>query len=453
MPEAEVSLRLAFWLLEHGEAEPPIEVAIDGAQVRIGDTVHFDLPNFLRSYGWQKLGGSESWQCEWVQAGSSNRLRIHCNPGRGDVVARLRSGHTLRVECKKGPLARTTSSPEYPLMREALGQLLTVEEIGDRDILAVAVPHSPKFDELASRWRNAPLIKRFGIGILTVDQGGSVFGFQGDSAATPPAHSEVLHQAIDTFRVYCGLLLLSFAKHGEGLRETIARNFVARGMSCTQSIFAVWKAGSEQDAWILHRSLIDRLLHLHYLGETDGFSDFDEYSFVSMYEARQQLLSDPDMRTKVPDTLKELQRRNKARYDAIVAKHSPRWRRPQAEDVAKKMDLGFLYRFGYDYASTHVHPMSSDGEADFTTLITPPHALTVPDATVVRNSILVQSMLVQEALNASKMRWRAIVYDFLDQIRTFLATGDPMFQVTMYKIGRSWPDVQLCEPFTVNGEA
>lgn len=266
-----------------------------------------------------------------------------------------------------------------------------------------------------------------------------------ETTLVPPAERETLNQAIETFKVFCGVVLLSFAKHGQGLRETIVRNLVARGMSCTQSIFAVWKAGSEQDAWILHRSLLDRLLLLHHLGETDGFSGFEEYSFLSVYKARHQLLSDPDMRSKAPLDLKELQKSNKARYDEIAAKQSP-WHRPKPEDVAKKMGLGFLYRFGYDYASTHVHPMAGDGEADFTTLISRRHALTPPDATVVRNSILVQSMLVQEALNVSRMRWRDIVYDFLGQIRVFLNTGDPQFHVTFYNIGRAWPDFQLCEP-------
>jgi hypothetical protein len=121
-------------------------------------------------------------------------------------------------------------------------------------------------------------------------------------------------------------------------------------------------------------------------------------------------------------------------------------RRPKPEDVAKKMDLGFLYRFGYDYASTHVHPMADDGQADFMALTSPPHATTPPDATVVRNSILVQSMLIQVALNISGMRWRVIVYDFLDQIRTFLGKGDPRFHETLFKIGQAWPDFQLCEP-------
>ena len=181
MPEAEVSLRLAFWLLERGYADGCVDVALDGAQVRTGDTVHFDLLGFLEEHGWRKLRESDAWQCEYALAVGCGSVRIHSNPGRGDVVARLRSGHTLRGECKKGPLTRSPSSQEYPLIREALGQLLTVQEIDENDILAVAVPHSAKFEQLATRWRTAPLIKRFGIRILTVERSGDVFGFMDDA--------------------------------------------------------------------------------------------------------------------------------------------------------------------------------------------------------------------------------------------------------------------------------
>jgi hypothetical protein len=155
-----------------------------------------------------------------------------------------------------------------------------------------------------------------------------------ESTAPSPEEPEALRQAIETFRVYCGVVLLSFAKHGQGVRETVARNVIARGMSCMQSISAVWYTGSEQDAWILHRSLLDRLLHLHHLGETDRFADFEAHSFMSMYEARQQLLSDPDVKAKAPPSLKELQKRDRARYESV--RTQSRWRRPNAEQVAKK---------------------------------------------------------------------------------------------------------------------
>ena len=87
------------------------------------------------------------------------------------------------------------------------------------------------------------------------------------------------------------------------------------------------------------------------------------------------------------------------------------------------MGLGFLYRFGYDYASTHIHPMADDGEADFGRLTSPSQTVAPGDATVVRNSLLVESILIQEALNVSSLKWCAIVYDFLDQVKHFAGEG------------------------------
>lgn len=88
----------------------------------------------------------------------------------------LHDGHTLIVEAKKGPLSRSKSSQEYPLMREAIGQLMTIEKIPKKPLLSIAVPHSPKFAELAERWRRAPLISQAGIKIITVAQSGEVHG-------------------------------------------------------------------------------------------------------------------------------------------------------------------------------------------------------------------------------------------------------------------------------------
>lgn len=140
-------------------------------------------------------------------------------------------------------------------------------------------------------------------------------------------------------------------------------------------------------------------------------------------------------RAKLGVCQRELQNKDRPRYESISQKQS-RWCRPKADEVAKRMNLGFLYRFGYNYASTHVHPMASDGEADFTALIAPPDTVKLSDATAVRNSILVQGMLVQEALNVSRMRWRAIAYDFLDQIRVFLETGGPAVSCDVLQ---DWP--------------
>jgi hypothetical protein len=176
MSEAEVSLRLAFYLIGHDLVTDQVSVAIDGAQVRTQELIHFPISEFLRTSGCEQCGRGGPWQGWYTWGGREQRIRIHSSPGEGDVVAKLRSGHTLRVESKKGPLLRSKSSQEYPLTREALGQLLTIDSIGEHDILAVAVPKSPKFQELAAKWRGAPLIRRFGIRLLTVGRDNDVEG-------------------------------------------------------------------------------------------------------------------------------------------------------------------------------------------------------------------------------------------------------------------------------------
>ncbi|KGM38548.1 hypothetical protein JY96_21735 [Aquabacterium sp. NJ1] len=158
-------------------ATSPVRVAIDGAQVKTGDRIHFELVSFMKELGWTTTQASGSWQATYMNKCIDGAIEIHSAPGQGDVTAALSNGHTLIAEAKKGPLSRSKASQEYPLMREAIGQLMTIENIPDKPFLSIAVPHSPKFAELAERWRRAPLISQAGIKILTVAQSGEVHGF------------------------------------------------------------------------------------------------------------------------------------------------------------------------------------------------------------------------------------------------------------------------------------
>jgi len=178
MPEAEVSLRVAFYLLRSRLTDLPVRVAIDGAQVQTAGTLHFDIDGFLSDFGCAPVGATATWRATYSHRATAGSVVIHATPGKGDVVAQLRDGRTLRVESKKGPLQRDKASREYPLVREALGQLLTIDEVAESDVLAVAVPHSAKFVELAARWRQAPLVRRARIQIITVDRHDQVHGLE-----------------------------------------------------------------------------------------------------------------------------------------------------------------------------------------------------------------------------------------------------------------------------------
>lgn len=176
MPEAEVTLRLAIALIEQGHAISTVESAIDGAQVKTGTTIHFPIVEFLNELGWYGNSESERWQCIYSHKDYKQTINVHSSSGEGDLVAQLKNGAILRVESKKGPLIKNKSSKEYPLIREAIGQLLTIETVNKKDVLAVAVPHSDKFNSLATQWRERPLIKSTGINIVTIDRDNKIRG-------------------------------------------------------------------------------------------------------------------------------------------------------------------------------------------------------------------------------------------------------------------------------------
>lgn len=72
MPEAEVTLRLAMALIASGKVVGNVRAAIDGAQVKTSDTVHFQIVEFLSSFGWLNSNAHERWQAEYTNAEYSN---------------------------------------------------------------------------------------------------------------------------------------------------------------------------------------------------------------------------------------------------------------------------------------------------------------------------------------------------------------------------------------------
>jgi hypothetical protein len=176
MSEAEVSLSLALYLIRHNHVASDVFVAIDGAQIKTGKVIHFQIEDYMTVNKCKIISNQNEWRGTYKVEDFDYNVIVHSNPGKGDVVAKLSSGSDLRVESKKGPLLAVNGSKEYPLMREAIGQLITVVEYNESDRLAVAVPNTPKFKELAVRWRNAPLIKKLNISFLLIDRNGIIEG-------------------------------------------------------------------------------------------------------------------------------------------------------------------------------------------------------------------------------------------------------------------------------------
>ena len=145
MPEAEVALRLAEFILSLPASGAMASVAIDGASMKVGDGVIFDIGRFMATTGWQPVKEAQAGRNAWTGAyrRGDKTIRVHSRPGEGDVVATV-DGRRIVAKCSKGPLARKPGRPEHSLLTTALGEALLFDIAAD-DIVVAAVPDTPVF--------------------------------------------------------------------------------------------------------------------------------------------------------------------------------------------------------------------------------------------------------------------------------------------------------------------
>jgi hypothetical protein len=176
MPEAEVALRLAEFIQSLPGSGAMASVAIDGASIKVGDGVIFDIGRFMATTGWQPVKEAQAGRNAWTGAyrRGDKTIRVHSRPGEGDVVATI-DGHRIIAKCGKGPLARKPGRLEHALLMTALGEALLFDIAGD-DIVVAAVPDTPVFRHLVETWRRRLLVRRAGIRIALVARDGAVSG-------------------------------------------------------------------------------------------------------------------------------------------------------------------------------------------------------------------------------------------------------------------------------------
>ncbi|MEX2140970.1 MAG: hypothetical protein WD894_17025 [Pirellulales bacterium] len=116
--------------------------------------------------------GKHSWL--GIYEKQRHRLIISANSRGGDVIAEVGKKH-VRAECKRGNLERSAGNPENKLIHEAIGQLMTVEEYAENDVLLVAVP-SGTSQRAKLVWQRRPLMVKVGISLVLVGRDGAVEG-------------------------------------------------------------------------------------------------------------------------------------------------------------------------------------------------------------------------------------------------------------------------------------
>jgi len=243
---------------------------------------------------------------------------------------------------------------------------------------------------------------------------------------------------MELYNFGCAMLVFSFDTINLTIKDIILRNFLAKSISQLRTIQLLNNSGQLLDCYIIYRSMVDRLGHLYYLERTNSYQDFDDWSFLRQIDANNNSLSDVIFKDTVPKEFFLPTKGDKARYKEIQKK-AIKWKRPDIEQEFKSKGFYFLYKFGYDYASTHVHPMANDGMIEYYRMIhNPPNEVVKhfhhQTQLIIGNATIISSMTVNECLSFSSLKWRAIVFGFIESFRQAMNDQDNEFELNYLKM-------------------
>jgi len=249
---------------------------------------------------------------------------------------------------------------------------------------------------------------------------------------------------IETLYAVVGLMLFSITRLGSDIKRIIIRNFIARSIISLKGIICLWEIKNYHDCYVLLRGIAERFFHLHDLIVNDRFEDFDDWSFFNQFTYRNNIRSDKVFSKKIISEFYKETDEVKKRYEKL-SKNKPTYKRPNPEQTAKDLGLPFIYKFGYDHASSLVHPLSDDGWEDFITITGLGDLNSIPDHRVVlNNSILYVLILIQEAIEGLNVLWLSPIVDFMNDAMEFIKSGSKKYQFSFIRIGNIDNTKNLC---------
>lgn len=144
-----------------------VQISLDGMH---GKT--FDVRKFMSKNACIKADGIDSsWKGKYCVEGFENAIVIGGGLEQGDVRIRLSDGKLLYAECKKGT---KRPSDMLPLMREAIGQIMTGCPMNENIISVVAVPYMEKTLEYVNKWSKLERIQKAGIRFILICENGEI---------------------------------------------------------------------------------------------------------------------------------------------------------------------------------------------------------------------------------------------------------------------------------------
>lgn len=248
------------------------------------------------------------------------------------------------------------------------------------------------------------------------------------------------------FIAFAEMILFAMAQYPATTKDIIIRNFIARSLKMLQGVFQLWDIEDYPDCWILFRCMLDRLFLLNDLSVSEEFQVFDDWSFMHKYKKRHEIRSDSEFNGRLCLELLKDTPEQKIRIKKLD-RTKPEWKRPRAEDVAKRMGLKPLYDYGYDISSTLVHPMADDGQRDFEHLINLGNQSDFPDEiAILNNTCLIAHGILHEGMKECSLSWRVFVTDVLKEFLLFIETGSKDYKTSFVRISEVGPEIisMLC---------
>lgn len=232
------------------------------------------------------------------------------------------------------------------------------------------------------------------------------------------------------------MLIFDLAEKTDKSKDFYLRNCIAKASSLLDSILTLYKKDYYDNALILYRSLLDRLVHVYYLSKHDLFQEFKFETLIANFELVNNARSNQSLEGILEDPLFQISKEERKKYQEYK-QNSDGWNKPDPKTILKENDLGFLYRFGYDYASRRVHPTYFDGYLEFHTLtkLEPNPYGKFDNQTIINNSVLITSVLIPECLTKFSFSFRNVVFDFFKSIHNLLTDeGDKDYKNRFAKI-------------------
>ena len=242
--------------------------------------------------------------------------------------------------------------------------------------------------------------------------------------------TEDYFEIISVLRRLIKIILLELRTEVSDLKDIMFLYALARASTQIDSILQLWKLKHYSDCLIIYRTQVERLLTYHYLLDTNTIKDFDDWSLIQNFENRNRAKSDKAQSPYLTKKFWAESRIRIERYQRLKAQETT-WKRPDSntlEEIARKHDLEFFFKYGYKYASGFVHPLSSDGEHEFglVTGIDPRSAEEYDTTPILNNSLIVFILIIELALNESSFEWNEYVFKVITDCTDYIKdrTGD-----------------------------